>query len=782
MAQVEPPELWTARLAGLLAQDLPRADLDAALLQLALSCTTGKGAVDATRKRILDLLVQPGPKAEPNPPGGGKAPLQIMKGTALRVLSPLGVAGTSLVAIDHAKAGLSTEAVANWLGTDVQQIVLVDCGSAEHVRNRLNEAGLKDPRLFVIWLDSAKVSWAQAFNIGLRVARHGTVWAATPEVRFGRLAGDLGGLPAGSFVAGNGLIALRRADLAMAGGFNEYLETDAWGQDDLVGRLMALGLQRRPVPAEAVLPLVEPVLAVSSQVASLRERLMADPGFIALQNRFIAATMPDWKGDRAATCVCQDIDDLGMHMLPGPAASLTVPLHIKTEAVRHALTELMRRAVGGSPELLRPRQMDLVLNRPVSDVFAVDVAMAAGKHPDLVSSRKAWAVVEIAAEALPLAETPEAQALETVARMVLAQGQTLVLRPADTDTADALDGLTVYPVISPATDATALFPMELRELARPQPERAPRHASVQFNRQLVADLQHLHHSGPAVLIRRPKIFVDAQHGLGNRLRAIASAGAIATGSDRELVIIWQPDSHCACTFEDVFFRHGAVLSEGFVNEARSFDMDVYNYMEVEPDSAKDAPVEYSAFRDLYLRSAYPFVSRFSNWHTENAFLRTIEHNHIVRDLVNSVRNPNDLSIHIRMEGGVGSEHLPYESAANWTPAAHKEIDLWRKRSHYRHFLPRLEQLIDQGQAERVFVAADSPAAYDQFQARYGDRISWLPRKAFDRSAQSVVYAMADAILLGRAPRLLGSNWSSFSELAARLSAAPMKVELTGRDF
>ena len=782
MAQVEPPELWTVRLAGLLAQDLSKPEREAGLLQLAKSYTTGEGPVDMTRRRILDLLGKAERQVAQNLRAEGNAPPQIVKGMALPVLSALGVAGTSLVALDHATAGLTSDAVANWLGTDVQQIVLVDCGLTTPLIDRLALAGLMDSRLLVVRLDAAKVSWAQAFNIGLRVARLNTIWAVMPEVRFGAATGALSELPVGGFVAGTGLICVRRADLASAGGFNEYLETDAWGLDDLTGRLVALGLQRCLVPTEAVLAGAEPVQATAKPAANLRDRLMASPDFMALQNRFIAATMPEWKGESALKCVCQDILDLVMHVLPSRPAPVTIPLHLKTEAARYALIDLMRRTLGGSPEVLRPRQMDLVLNRPFSDVFAVDVAVASGKHPDLVSSRKAWAIIEIAGDALPIVGTPEAKALDSIASMVWAQGQTLLLRPADAELSEALDGLTPYTVISHDVDTKAFFPVELRELARPQAERPPRHATIAFNRQIVADVQHLHLAGPAVLIRRPKIFVDAQHGLGNRLRTIASAGAIATASDRELVIIWQPDAHCACTFEDVFFPHGAVLSQGFVSEARSFDMDVYNYMEVEPDGTKDTPIAYGAFRDIYLRSAYPFVSRFSNWHTENAFLRTIEHNHVVRDLVNSVRNPNDLSIHVRMEGGFGTEHLPYESAANWTPKAHEEIDHWRKRSHFRHFLPRLEQLIEQGLADKVFVAADSPAAYTQFHARYGERISWLPRKAFDRSPEAVVYAMADAILLGRSPRLLGSNWSSFSELAARLSAAPITVELAGRDF
>ena len=209
---------------------------------------------------------------------------------------------------------------------------------------------------------------------------------------------------------------------------------------------------------------------------------------------------------------------------------------------------------------------------------------------------------------------------------------------------------------------------------------------------------------------------------------------------------------------------------------------VFNYMEVEPGSAKDAPITLGAFQDVYIRSAYPLVSPFSTWHSENHWIHKMQPNAVVRALVSSVRNPNDLSIHIRMEGGTEAQHLPYESALNWTAAAHQDIAHWRKRSHFKFFLPRLDQLIAQGLANKVFLATDTPAVYAEFEARYGNRVTWLGRPSSDRSSQSITYALADAILLGRAPRLLGSTWSSFSELAARLSATPMNVELTGRDF
>lgn len=281
---------------------------------------------------------------------------------------------------------------------------------------------------------------------------------------------------------------------------------------------------------------------------------------------------------------------------------------------------------------------------------------------------------------------------------------------------------------------------------------------------------------------RKRIFIDAQHGLGNRLRAIASAACLAQETGRELVVIWQPDAHCECEFSDLFRYAGAVLNESFVDAVSDRDCVLFNYMESEPGSEKDAPIQVPRLKDVYIRSAYVLKNNATNWEKENEFLRSLQPVEAVSELVNSVRNPNDVSAHVRMIGGTGYEHLAYESADNWTDEGHREIDFWRKRSHYSNFLRRIDQLASAGRAEQIFVAADNADAYSELQSYYGDRMAFLPRECFDRSREQLQYALADTMLLGRANLLLGSNWSSFSELALRLASGRMCVEMSGTDF
>ena len=74
------------------------------------------------------------------------------------------------------------------------------------------------------------------------------------------------------------------------------------------------------------------------------------------------------------------------------------------------------------------------------------------------------------------------------------------------------------------------------------------------------------------------------------------------------------------------------------------------------------------------------------------------------------------------------------------------------------------------------------AGVSVFQQNFGARLTFLKRSTFDRSKDQLQYALADAILLSQCNRLIGSTWSSFSELAQRLSKGYSSIDMSGVDF
>lgn len=238
--------------------------------------------------------------------------------------------------------------------------------------------------------------------------------------------------------------------------------------------------------------------------------------------------------------------------------------------------------------------------------------------------------------------------------------------------------------------------------------------------------------------------------------------------------------------DDLLRYSGAVIETDVADDLRAVSGLSYNYMEVEPDSCFEAPIlagKDADWRgDVYVRSAYPLQGPHADFGAEQMFLHRLRPSQAVLDMVAGPAQPFDVCAHIRMAGGAAFEHLPYESLENWPEHRHRELAEHRGKSHRDRFVQRLDALVNQGQADRIFLAADLPETYAALAERYGARLSWLQRDLYDRSPQQLQYALADLLLLSAGKRFLGSPWSSFTDVAQRLSRPTRPFELSGRDF
>ena len=59
------------------------------------------------------------------------------------------------------------------------------------------------------------------------------------------------------------------------------------------------------------------------------------------------------------------------------------------------------------------------------------------------------------------------------------------------------------------------------------------------------------------MLRRAKLnlYIEPKNGLGNRLRALASAYVIAKNTNRKLIVVWLKDEHCEADFFDLFDKN-----------------------------------------------------------------------------------------------------------------------------------------------------------------------------------------------------------------------------------
>ena len=116
--------------------------------------------------------------------------------------------------------------------------------------------------------------------------------------------------------------------------------------------------------------------------------------------------------------------------------------------------------------------------------------------------------------------------------------------------------------------------------------------------------------GALAFLRRSRlryVVIDAKNGLGNRLRALASAMSVAEHLGRPVLLIWVRDLHLNCSVHEMFAQPlpFALLEAEIPQQNLSrASFQFYNYMRPEPGAIKDELVEVDRDRHLFFRSAF----------------------------------------------------------------------------------------------------------------------------------------------------------------------------------
>ncbi|NNJ74589.1 MAG: glycosyltransferase, partial [Anderseniella sp.] len=535
--------------------------------------------------------------------------------------------GVSLVTCCRNRSENLNKALLSWLKVEnISEIIIVDWSSDTPLERDLKPFMDADERIKIVRVEEEE-AWilTYAYNAGFRCASHACILKADADIVIAPDFFDKNKLSKDQFLAGNwrnvpedqahinGFFLACKSDLADAGGFNEFITSYGWDDDDLYGRLAALGLRRGEIDPDTIYHIPHDDEArseafrtgKSADAMCAGDRLRKSSQYGIRRNYYIAALMPAWsRHQQMADFSVTSEQNCHVTLQRLDRRSNEVPLNVEQEADYFALKDIVSWNYGGAARLARPAFISLMARNFGDFEYFIQTGP---KHRarDWLYRRLRWQWVQ----------------------------------PEIADTA----------------------------LAK-----------------------------PSVNVPRAKLYIDAQHGLGNRLRAIASGAAIARATERELVIIWEPDAHCECHFGDLFDHDGAVMARSFAGMAASCGMDFVTYMELEPNSSKDKRIHLRNGEDFYARTAYVLNSPESDCRVENDFLQRLKPVEAVQDLVSSVRSPNDLAVHVRMVGGEGFEHLPYETPDNWKKSSHKKITHWRRKSHFSNFIARIDQLAGEG--------------------------------------------------------------------------------------
>lgn len=294
-------------------------------------------------------------------------------------------------------------------------------------------------------------------------------------------------------------------------------------------------------------------------------------------------------------------------------------------------------------------------------------------------------------------------------------------------------------------------------------------------------------------------FLHAQYGMGNRLRALGSAMAVAKITGRVLVLIWEPDVHLNCRFSDLFVNDIVVIDKLNMNwppaNSKRTDhalgkMDFFNFMRFQGKHIHNpltVRVNPHIRRHVYVKSAYVVRSSFTPRiiSTTSPYWKIMRTTLVPRvDIMYLVDDPAFVNI-----GGMVGVHIRSRTIENDIKGVSEEFygngsrttDHWRRLTGLKTFEAKIMRL---SLRYKFFVAADSRDAINELERKFGSHRIFSIRRDEDcvsRDVECAKLALADILLLSKVPTLLGSHWSSFTEGAVRLSGR-VKVLMAGLHF
>jgi hypothetical protein len=708
------------------------------------------------------------------------------------------IPGVSLVTCCMNRNGNLLKALHTWLKhNDILEIIIVDWSSTYPVYTFLKDQSIIDDRIKIVRVNNEK-KWVLsfAFNVGFRMAKHKNILKTDADIIINKDFFKKNILRKKNFIAGdwrkaskgqehiNGFFYIKKSHLLEVKGFNEYITSYGWDDDDLYNRLDESGLARVCVNLKTVyhIPHDDALRVSKTEKKSFLDDLYSRTSFKIRANRYISFVMPHWKKDRHffpfnVTFKSNNYVELdrSMHFPPH-----YVPLHIKTDAEYYAATELISWQCG--PEIYHHTRKDienLARRKPLEEInpFDIKVLKELG-HKEL---KRKYLVIDLR---YSNDQKSKSRLLNIINDQLSKNDETsLVVLKSSTDGATdlILKNLKNLHIIKTDAKINGLYKVASKEIPfLAQILQSKTNLYIKAENNFPSEVTN-NNLDAAVIIKKKKIYVDAQHGLGNRLRAYASAAVLAKKMKRELVVVWVPDNHCECRFDDIFKYDGPIIDYPFDADLKN-KCSAYNYMEAESGSVKGKLIEVDDCKDLYVRSAYVLNHPLTDWSKENEELKKLTPVKMVTDLINKFNLTDHIGVHVRMEAGKGLDNNSWDSSSNWSEESHNLIHYWREKSHYSSFIKYIDKLIFNEKQTKIFLATDLEKNYEVFEKYYGNRLKYLKRSVFDRSKEQFIYALADAILLSRCKMLLGSTWSSFSELAMRLSNTYKKIKMSGKDF
>lgn len=285
--------------------------------------------------------------------------------------------------------------------------------------------------------------------------------------------------------------------------------------------------------------------------------------------------------------------------------------------------------------------------------------------------------------------------------------------------------------------------------------------------------------------KRKIIAINLKHGLCNRLRALASAKVLSESTHRWLRVISIRDMHfnadlgemlnlTASNLFDVwnFFDDSEINAQTFVT---------YDYMRKNTtvQETLNLEIDVKNTKHIYISSAYVINHPLISYRTLQGALRSLvptANVHGIMKLYERAVRPStarfaQIGVHLRSLPPA-TELIGLSKAAYPTWGWEGLTEQRQISSNVTRYASELEKYADDSV---VFVASDNPnslAAFRSAMSNSSKRIVSIKSSCATVSARSrrcMEFAFADLLILAQSSVILGSGWSSFTDIAGRLA-------------
>lgn len=257
-------------------------------------------------------------------------------------------------------------------------------------------------------------------------------------------------------------------------------------------------------------------------------------------------------------------------------------------------------------------------------------------------------------------------------------------------------------------------------------------------------------------------------GLANRMRAISSAVSLSGGD--ELQIYWFKDAGLNCTFRQLFQTiplSYVKVKETHIGHQLLFDRPrrknlyiprLFQQMRFDSclyeDQTQENALDYERWKQshhsVYLASYNQFYK--STIELKDLFVPVKS----IQERIDSISEPftaHTIGVHIRR----GDHRIAIE------------------KSPLALFVQMMERKIDEDKQTNFFVASDSETDKNLLIKRFGERIITSCQPAERNTVAGMQQAVVDIYALSKTHTILGSFYSSFSEIAAQLGHCKLQM-------